>query len=56
VQAETRAAQANILSSDSFSKILKQARNSAPKPTNDRKLSKEEVDDWMKLFREGKRK
>lgn len=50
VQAEARAMQAGITSSDAFAKTLKQARNSAPKPANDRKLSKEEVEDWMKVF------
>jgi len=50
VQAETRAAQAEIISSDSFAKTIKQARNSAPKSTDNRKLSPQEVDDWLKLF------
>jgi hypothetical protein len=56
VQADTRAAQAEVMSSDAFVGELKQARNSAPKPTNDRKLSKQEVDDWLKLFEERKHK
>ena len=56
VQAESRAAQANVISSDAFAKQLKQARDSAPKPTDDRKLSKQEVDDWLNLFKEGKNK
>ena len=50
VQAESRAAQAEVISSDTFAMLLRQARNSAPKPVNDRKLSKQEVDDWLKLF------
>jgi len=50
VQAEARAAHAEVLSSESFAKILEQARNSAPKPTDERKLSQKEVDDWLKLF------
>lgn len=50
VQTEARAAQANVVTSDDFAKQLRQARDSAPKPTNDRKLSKQEVDDWLKLF------
>ena len=50
VQTETRAAQAQVISSDSFAKTLKQARNSAPKPADNRKLSSQEVDEWLKLF------
>ena len=50
VQAESRAAQAEVISSDTFAMLLRQARNSAPKPVDDRKLSKQEVDDWLKLF------
>lgn len=56
VQAEARAVQAGIISSDEFAKQLKQARDTAPKSTNDRKLSKQEVDDWLKLFEQRKHK
>ncbi len=56
VQAEARAAQANIISSDTFAKDLKQARASAPKPSEDRKLSEQEVNDWLKLFTKSKKK
>ena len=56
VQTETRTAQANIVSSDEFAKQLRQARNSAPKPVYDHKLSKQEVDDWLKLFEQRKHK
>ena len=56
VQADARAAQAEVISSDAFVGALKNARNSAPKPTNDRALSKQEVDDWLKLFEERKHK
>jgi predicted RNA-binding protein with PIN domain len=56
VQTETRAAQANIISSDAFAKQLKKVRDSAPKPMDDRTLSKQEVDDWLNIFKEGKRK
>jgi predicted RNA-binding protein with PIN domain len=52
VQAEARAAQAEVTSSDSFSAMLKQARNSAPKASGERKLSPKEVEDWLKLFEE----
>jgi len=56
VQAEARAAQAEVISSDSFAGTLKHARNTSPKPTNNRKLSNQEVDEWLKLFEEGKHK
>jgi len=56
VQLEARAVQADFISSDSFANILKQARNAAPKSTIDRKLSSQEVNDWLKLFEERKHK
>ena len=56
VQAEARAAQAEVVSSESFAGMLKQARRSAPKASSDRKLSKQEVDDWLKLFEERRHK
>jgi predicted RNA-binding protein with PIN domain len=52
VQAEARAALAEVISSDSFAVTLTQARASAPKPNNERKLSQKEIDDWLKLFEE----
>lgn len=56
VQANARAAQADVVSSDEFAKRLKQARNSAPKPADERKLSKQEVDDWLKIFEQRRHK
>jgi uncharacterized protein len=53
VQADARAAQAEVLSSDAFAGILRQARNSAPKPLEDRSLSKQEVEDWLEFFKKG---
>lgn len=50
VQTEARTAQADIIPSETFAMLLRQARDSAPKPADDRKLSKQEVDDWLKLF------
>lgn len=50
VQAEARTAQAGVISSDDFAKQLQRARDMAPKPARERKLSKQEVDDWLKLF------
>jgi predicted RNA-binding protein with PIN domain len=56
VRAEASAVHAEVISSDSFAATLKQARASAPKTTNDRKLSDDEVAEWMKLFQKGKQK
>lgn len=56
VQAEARAAKAEVISSDAFAKQLKGARASAPKPADDRKLSQQEVDDWLNFFKEAKKK
>ena len=56
VQTDARAAQAEVISSDAFVGALKNARHSAPKPTSDRVLSKQEVEDWLKLFEERKHK
>ena len=50
VQAEARAAQAEVLSSETFARMLVQAQNSASKPTHDRELSKQEVEEWLKFF------
>jgi predicted RNA-binding protein with PIN domain len=55
VQAETRAAHAEVISSDAFAVTLKQARNSASKPSSERNLSSKEVEDWLKLFEERNR-
>ena len=52
VQAEARAAQAQVVSSDSFASRLKPARTSSSKPTEERKLSNQELEDWLKLFGE----
>lgn len=56
VQADANASQAQVISSDAFVGTLKNVRNSAPKPMNDRALSKQEVDDWLRLFEERKHK
>jgi predicted RNA-binding protein with PIN domain len=52
VQAEARAALAEVVSSDSFAAMLKQTREAAPKPNHERKLTPKEIDDWLKLFEE----
>jgi predicted RNA-binding protein with PIN domain len=55
VQAEARAVRAEVLSSDSFAALLREARDSAPKSRGDRSLSEEEVEEWLKLFEERNR-
>lgn len=56
VQADAQAVRAEVVSSDAFAKQLKGTRASAPKPADDRKLSQQEVDDWLKLFKEDRKK
>jgi predicted RNA-binding protein with PIN domain len=56
VQTESRAAHAEVVSSEAFAGMLKHARDSCPKPDRERKLSAKEVDDWLKLFEERRRK
>ena len=52
VQAEARAASAEVISSEAFAGMLKRARDSSPKPEPERNLSPKEVEDWLKLFEE----
>lgn len=54
VQSAARTARAAFLTSEEFVKLLRQVRDSAPKPSQDRPLSKTEVDEWLKLFTEKK--
>ena len=56
VQVEANAARAEVISSDAFAAMLKQARDAAPKANNDRKLSETEVDEWLRLFQKGRPK
>ena len=56
VQAEARAVHAEIIASDSFAKIVKPARDSVPKAEVDRKLSDDEVDQWLRVFEERSKK
>ena len=55
VQADARAAQAEVLSSESFASRLKRARNSISKPAEERGLSKQEVDEWVEFFEQRKK-
>ena len=55
VQAEARAIHAEVISSDVFAAMLKEARSSAPKRDPDPKLSPKEIEDWLKVFEERNR-
>ncbi len=51
VQGAARASQAQVISSEEFVKMLREARNSAPKSNaNEKKLSAAEVDEWLNIF------
>ena len=56
VQAEAHTAQAEVMSSESFAALLRAARSSTQKVSQDRKMSNEELDEWMNLFQRGKPK
>lgn len=53
VQGAARASQAQFISSEEFVKLAREAMQSAPKPNNAEKvLSKQEVEEWLRVFRE----
>jgi predicted RNA-binding protein with PIN domain len=54
VQAEARAAQSEVISSESFATLLRRARASAPKGTDLREPTSEEVDEWLRIFQNPK--
>ena len=56
VQAEAKAAQAEVTSSDTFAAMLTTTRADSRKVGNDRKLTEDEVDEWIRLFQKGKPK
>jgi predicted RNA-binding protein with PIN domain len=55
VQAEARAAHAEVISSDSFAGTLKQTRPGS-RAGSDRTLSPQEIDEWLKLFEQRRNK
>jgi predicted RNA-binding protein with PIN domain len=56
VQSSARVNQAQFISAEEFVKLLRSARNSAPKAnTSNKKLSAKEVEDWLKIFNDKKR-
>ena len=56
VQAEARAARAEIHSAETFASSLTQARDSSAKRTREQELSQQDVEEWLKLFEDKKRK
>lgn len=57
VQGAARANQAQFVSSEEFAKMMKEARSATPKGnSNEQKLSEAEVDEWLELFRHGKKR
>jgi len=53
VQSAARVVRAQYITSEEFVKMLKAAINSAPKASTDnKKISSQEVDDWLRIFRD----
>jgi len=55
IQNTARAVHAEIVSAEEFVKLLRQARSAAPKPAGEKPLSEREVEEWLALFRQGKK-
>jgi len=56
VQTDARAAQAEVISSETFAALLKETRSSTSKTAREQKLSEQEIEEWMRLFQKGKPK
>ena len=56
VQAEARAVRAEVISSDSFAKQLQQTLQPTTRNLSDRRLSDEEVNEWLQIFEKSSRK
>jgi predicted RNA-binding protein with PIN domain len=57
VQGAARAHHAQFISAEEFVKLLREARNSVPKSNkDDKKLSTAEVDEWLEIFRNGRKR
>lgn len=55
VQSSARVNQAQFVSSEEFVQTLRQILNSTPKGnTTDKKISAQEVEDWLKIFNDNK--
>ena len=57
VQADARAAGSQVSSSETFAKRVLESEGApdAAAPSSDAKISEEEVEEWLRLFRENKR-
>jgi predicted RNA-binding protein with PIN domain len=55
IQNTAHAVHAEFISSEAFVKLLREARASAPKASSDKPLSEREVEEWLALFRQGKK-
>ncbi len=56
VQSEARGVGAQVLTSDDFAgQVIESLRAPAPGSANERGMTSEEVDEWLRLFRENKR-
>jgi predicted RNA-binding protein with PIN domain len=57
VQSAARASHAQFISSEEFVKMAREARSSIPKSSADeKKLSETEVDEWLEIFRQGRKR
>ncbi|MBI5952040.1 MAG: NYN domain-containing protein [Chloroflexi bacterium] len=57
VQSAARANHAQFISSEEFVKMLRVARDSVPKSNvDDKTLSETEVDEWLEIFRQGRKR
>jgi uncharacterized protein len=57
VQGAARARHVQFVSAEEFVKTLRDAHNSVPKPVvDDKKLSEAEVDEWLEIFRHGRKR
>lgn len=56
VQVNARAAHAEVMSSEEFAGMLARAGDRSPKLATDKKLSPREVDEWLSLFNQHRRK
>ena len=50
VREAARAAKAEVLSADEFARLLREVRSSTSAAGGERRLSEDEVDEWLKLF------
>jgi predicted RNA-binding protein with PIN domain len=56
VQADARAAQAEVVSSEAFARTIKRLKDSPRIEKGERNISAAEVDEWLKVFDGGKKR